>query len=1125
MAVKSSSHTVVAYLRSLAARQSDADDDRELLRRFAETRDGEAFAVLMRRHGPMVLNLARRLSGDEQLAEDVFQAAFVLLARKVHTIHRPESLPCWLHGVARRLALEGQRARRRRTEHESQLQPASPLSPLDELSAQELLAVLDEELHQLPENYRAPLILCCLEGLSQEEAAKRLGCSAGAVKGRLERGRNQLRLRLEKRGLTLPAVLGGTLLLAGSTSPVPAALMQSTLQAATTGGSITPAVAALIEEAMRSMFFHKLKAIGAAAMLLAVTGAGAAMMALHPQAAKEKGPPAAASADKPMSVDERVDLYGDPLPDGAVTRLGTIQRRAVGAQLAVTADGKSIVGVRAGRYVRVWDAGTGKLREKRELPSEFRGQSSLSPDGLWLAVNTNRDDTLAIWDVPSGKLVRSLTVKGVHQFHPVVFSSDSKRIAAVCAIGNERSVRVWDVSSGRELWQKHFATNYECGNLTLAPDGKRLLVSFDGMSCWDLASGRRLWENKKFGPDSMVITPDDKIVSTALRMPVLDLAAGRPVAGNRLPPLDDGHTSRLTLSPDGHTLLISTDNGVIVWDLLKERKIRTLREAGEITLFLPDGQSIVTNNGSLQRWDLATGKPSWPDAFAQGHVGEVLGVAFSADGRQLISASADGSLRLWDATTGRQGRLWQAHPPWRPTSRRPASWDGVKLMNATPEGRWILSAGGGEEIKLWDTTRPDEARSLRLPPAAKDQYHRTILRLRVSPDGARAIALFTYTTFVAGQPEPKLTYNLARWNAETGELLSCLVVEVKEVRSSMIAPDGRTLLVDGRFVDAASGREVGRLQNPVFTHGVRPPPETPYVFSADGALALSSFLEFDRETRKSHGGARLWETATGKTIAEAAVSPFGQVAFHPNHRFLVTNDTQGIRVCDASSGKVMASRKMPEKVWSSDSWYRYASCFALTRDGRRLATGMSDGTILLWDISPPRSKPQWLEAKELEALWTDLADADAAKAWRAVWRMAEAPQDALAFLRPRIKPAPTAPPAVTRKLLADLDSDAYEVREAAAKRLKELGLQAEPALRAALKAKPSLEQRRRIEGMLAALPALPPPTPEELRQLRALIVLERIATPAARRLLEEAAKGPQSARLTRQARAALTCLP
>src|SRR5262249_18860998 len=125
------------------------------------------------------------------------------------------------------------------------------------------------------------------------------------------------------------------------------------------------------------------------------------------------------------------------------------------------------------------------------------------------------------------------------------------------------------------------------------------------------------------------------------------------------------------------------------------------------------------------------------------------------------------------------------------------------------------------------------------------------------------------------------------------------------------------------------------------------------------------------------------------------------------------------------------------------SWYRFASCFALSRDGRHLATGMPDGTILMWDISLPPTNARRLESKEIESLWTDLADPDAAKAWRAVWRLMDVPNDALAILRGRVKPYPTAAADVTRELLADLDSDSFQVREAAVKRLKELGPQAE----------------------------------------------------------------------------------
>jgi len=184
-------------LRSLLSRTGgDEIDDAELLRRFARARDGDAFSALLRRHGPMVLGLARRVAGDYQTAEDVFQATFLTLARKAHAIRRAEALPCWLHGVAYRLALRARHASQRRREQEALARPGRASSPLEELTALELIHILDEELQGLPETLRAPLILCCLEGLSQEEAAKRLSCTPGAVKGRLERGRARLRLPL-----------------------------------------------------------------------------------------------------------------------------------------------------------------------------------------------------------------------------------------------------------------------------------------------------------------------------------------------------------------------------------------------------------------------------------------------------------------------------------------------------------------------------------------------------------------------------------------------------------------------------------------------------------------------------------------------------------------------------------------------------------------------------------------------------------------------------------------------------------------------------------------------------------------------------------------------------------------
>src|SRR5262245_20683582 len=159
--------------------------DAELLARFARDRDEAAFTLLVARHGPMVLRVCRRALGDAHAAEDAFQATFLVLARKAGQLARPDALTGRLHGVALRVA-SGLRASHRLGRLAGPALPARPdTDPFAQLSAREVLTLLDEEIRRLPEACRVPVILCCLEGLTQDEAARRLGWTPGSVKGRL----------------------------------------------------------------------------------------------------------------------------------------------------------------------------------------------------------------------------------------------------------------------------------------------------------------------------------------------------------------------------------------------------------------------------------------------------------------------------------------------------------------------------------------------------------------------------------------------------------------------------------------------------------------------------------------------------------------------------------------------------------------------------------------------------------------------------------------------------------------------------------------------------------------------------------------------------------------------------
>jgi RNA polymerase sigma factor (sigma-70 family) len=173
--------------------------DRQLLARFVQSGDGAAFELLVRRYGPMVLGLCRRVLGDATDADDAFQATFLVLVKKAPSIAQPELLGNWLYGVAYRIARKARAQRAKRAQQKAPaLAMASPDPHVDAV-LRELQAQLDEELERLPQKYRAPLVLCYLEGLSNREAAQRLGWPVGSISHRLARGRELLRARLQDR--------------------------------------------------------------------------------------------------------------------------------------------------------------------------------------------------------------------------------------------------------------------------------------------------------------------------------------------------------------------------------------------------------------------------------------------------------------------------------------------------------------------------------------------------------------------------------------------------------------------------------------------------------------------------------------------------------------------------------------------------------------------------------------------------------------------------------------------------------------------------------------------------------------------------------------------------------------
>jgi serpin B len=299
-----------------------------LLERFAASRDESAFEALLERHGPMVWNVCQRVLANPSGAEDAFQATFLVLVRKAKSIAKRDSVGSWLHGVAYRIALDARARAARRTRQSPR--PTTPAEEPPEATARsEVRQILDAELGWLPEKYRAPLVLCYLEGKTNDEAADLLGTTRGTIAGRLSRARDLLRGRLTRRGLAPSSV--GLALMFTQEAAVPATLLGPTLKAAlgyAATGAAPPSVAALVEGALRKMFITKLKitAVLLAAVVVLGTSAG---WAWHnalgkPPSADPKPPaprplvladnPAQAKADRPALVRGNTtfawDLYG-----------------------------------------------------------------------------------------------------------------------------------------------------------------------------------------------------------------------------------------------------------------------------------------------------------------------------------------------------------------------------------------------------------------------------------------------------------------------------------------------------------------------------------------------------------------------------------------------------------------------------------------------------------------------------------------------------------------------------------------------------------------------------------------------------------------------------------------------
>jgi RNA polymerase sigma factor (sigma-70 family) len=700
---QSSLQNVLTFARRMAgAAETNQVADSELLDQFARSNDQRSFALLIERHGPMVWGSCRRALDSPSDIEDCFQATFLVLARKAGSLKRGEALGGWLHRVAVRLSMRCQRSalKRRRKEEGAALMNGKKEEPRE--SWDELRSILDRELEQLPQIYRVVLVLCYLEGKSNAQAARELGCPLGTVKGRIVRGKVLLRRRLEQRGMTLGSTALAALLTEHCASAaVPGLLMATTTTAAAqfalgktasaSGSAIALADAFLRVSTLGGLLQAMLVTAG---LMLAAGGGGLLAQPAWRDSPNEPGvnrkravvgtsKAGASDLNKPT---EKLDQFGDPLPPYAISRLGSVRYRPgfETRSLLMTPDGKQVIsdGVDG---VRHWEISTGK-----ELQTLSWGEASGMDTGRSFTANrklfvaTSETDRLGVYEVKSGARLLSL---GDGEYYLPAFSADGRYIAAFRR-ESPNEIELFDAMTGKSLWKCGRYLNH-VRKLLFTPDSKRLVVSgcnlikdpkapANGLFVLNSATGEE--ERKfEFGFDQVAdvaISPDSKEVAVVFfaipdspkgNLRIWDLSTSKQRLRIQPPESPAGMSGKyfflMSYFPAKGNILvtaIANDDRLSVRDLVTGAEIkrlgRGLYNVACMTESLDGKTLIVAGDGRICLIDMETGRDA-TELFVNSASTPVI--KFAHDNKTILLSNwrlADSSEEIssWDAKTGKK---------------------------------------------------------------------------------------------------------------------------------------------------------------------------------------------------------------------------------------------------------------------------------------------------------------------------------------------------------------------------------------------------------------------------------------------------------------------------------------